>query len=225
MDNLTGQRFGRLVVAAQATGSFNRPHWLCHCDCGGTIVARGDNLKSRRNRSCGCMVHDSNARQGLAGRRFGRWKVLEQGPSSPTRIARWWCRCSCNTKALVNGSDLRRGKSRSCGCLVPEALAKSNRTHNHSKRNAKTPEYTAWLGMKQRCYYTKHRAYAYYGGRGIRVCKRWLHSFEKFLADVGPRPSSRHSLDRYPNQNGNYQPSNVRWATKKQQQNNMRSNR
>lgn len=75
--------------------------------------------------------------------------------------------------------------------------------------------------MKRRCNNPNHRHYKYYGGRGIRVCERWLHSYENFLADVGRKPSPQHSLDRYPDPDGNYQPSNVRWATRKQQSNNF----
>jgi hypothetical protein len=87
-----------------------------------------------------------------------------------------------------------------------------------------TPEYMAWNQMKQRCLNVKHKAYPRYGGRGIKVCEQWM-KFEKFLADVGMRPSKDHSLDRYPDKLGSYEPGNVRWATRLQQQNNMRSNR
>lgn len=79
-------------------------------------------------------------------------------------------------------------------------------------------EYAAWGNMKNRCLYKSYRSYHRYGGRGIRVCDRWRHSFENFLADVGPRPSPQHSLDRYPNNDGNYEPGNVRWATRAEQQ-------
>jgi hypothetical protein len=76
--------------------------------------------------------------------------------------------------------------------------------------------------MKTRCYNSKDARYKWYGARGIRVCDRWLHSFEMFLSDVGLRPSSQHSLDRYPNVQGNYEPDNCRWATRSQQAFNKR---
>lgn len=90
----------------------------------------------------------------------------------------------------------------------------------HSRRY--TPEYVAWEHMKQRCNNKKHPAFHHYGGRGITVCERWANSFENFFDDMGERPSPKHSLDRYPNNDGNYEPSNCRWATDKEQVNNRR---
>lgn len=99
--------------------------------------------------------------------------------------------------------------------------SKSLRRHGHAARNplARSPEYRAWDAMKSRCYNPKARGYAGYGGRGIAVCDRWRYSFENFLADMGERPSPEHSLDRIDN-DGNYEPGNVRWATRSEQQRN-----
>lgn len=88
-----------------------------------------------------------------------------------------------------------------------------------------TPEFHAWQAMIQRCTNPDAQAFHRYGALGVTVCERWLSSFENFIADVGLRPSAGHSIDRYPNKNGNYEPDNVRWATREQQQNNLRSNR
>lgn len=87
----------------------------------------------------------------------------------------------------------------------------------------KTPEYRAWKGMRGRCNNTKDTRYASYGGRGIKVCDRW-DSFKNFYTDMGPKPSPKHSLDRIDN-DGNYEPSNCRWAINKIQVNNTRANR
>jgi hypothetical protein len=99
-----------------------------------------------------------------------------------------------------------------------------NITHGHAVGGHKTPEYRAWAHMLDRCYNPNNKSFHNYGGRGITICEKWCHSFSAFLRDVGPRPSPKHSIDRYPNKNGNYEPNNVRWATQKQQMNNMRLN-
>jgi hypothetical protein len=95
--------------------------------------------------------------------------------------------------------------------------------HGAAKRGAVTSEYRIWKNIMQRCYNPRATAYSYYGGRGIRVCKRW-HDYKNFLADMGPRPSRQHTVDRE-NSNKWYGPKNCRWATKLEQMNNMRSNR
>lgn len=104
-----------------------------------------------------------------------------------------------------------------CGCA--RAIENKRRTKHGL---AGTPEYHAWTAMKSRCNDPNSQAYDRYGGRGIKVCQRWQESFEAFVADVGKRPSADHSLDRYPNNDGNYEPGNVRWATRSQQQSNTR---
>ncbi len=89
-------------------------------------------------------------------------------------------------------------------------------THGHSRGGKTTREFNSWLGMRQRCTDPNHHKWPRYGGRGIKVCARWLSSFEAFLADMGPRPSDR-TLDRYPDRDGDYEPGNCRWATAKEQ--------
>jgi hypothetical protein len=147
----------------------------------------------------------------LTGKVFGRLRVLSFAGRNRWRCALWLCECRCGQRKIVLGANLRkriRGVV-SCGCVL------------HRQRDLSgTPEYATWGGMIQRC---ADAGNPNYGGRGIQVCDRWL-SFEDFLADLGPRPSSRHSIDRLDN-DGDYESGNCRWATRKDQANNKRTNR
>lgn len=132
----------------------------------------------------------------------------------------WDCDCSCGGKAVVTTSHLLNGHTQSCGCLQRERTGISHTKHGMRH----TRIWNAWSNMKNRCENPKNWNYYKYGARGIKVCERW-QSFENFYTDMGDPPSPKHSLDRYPEQNGNYEPGNVRWATAKMQTNNLRSNR
>jgi hypothetical protein len=130
----------------------------------------------------------------------------------------WLCGCECGGEKIVRAGHLLQDKIRSCGCLTRASRSAPNKTHGMSL----TPEYQSWKSMKDRCLNKRNRAFKHYGGRGITVCDRWIKSFEDFYSDMGPRPSPRHSLDRYPDNNGNYEPGNCRWATSAQQRANQR---
>jgi hypothetical protein len=157
------------------------------------------------------------ARRGnLVGQRFGRLVVLRYSHTAVKGGCQrgfWLCHCDCGRECSVNGSRLRRGGTRSCGCIRIR--------HGHTQRGRRTPEWQAWYAMQQRCYQPGATNYHQYGGRGIKVCERWLACFENFLADVGLRPSSKYSLDRIDN-DGHYEPGNCRWATRKDQRANQR---
>lgn len=152
------------------------------------------------------------------GMRFGRLVVIARGPSLKSADSRWACQCDCGGAAVCFSASLRRGDSASCGCLNRERVSAAVATH----RMHGTPTYRSWVAMVNRC---GDLSNARYGGRGIQVCDRWKHSFESFLEDMGVRPSCAHSIDRWPNNDGNYEPSNCRWATDVEQSNNKRSNR
>lgn len=156
----------------------------------------------------------------LTGRRFGRLIVLAYAGKRGASRHFWLCRCDCGKERVVRGSHMIQGRTGSCGCLSRELSIARSTKHSMSY----SAEWGIWSGMKKRCYNESDQAYPNYGGRGIRVYDRWLESFENFLADMGTRPSKRHSLERR-NNNGNYEPSNVYWATRRQQNRNKRNNR
>lgn len=161
----------------------------------------------------------------LVGLKFNRWDVVANAPSDKNNQSMFECRCECGAIRVILGTHLKSGKSRSCGCLKTEELIQRSLRHGYSRVGNISPIYSIWLAMKDRCLNPNCHAYKYYGGRGIKICERWKNSFEDFLEDIGKRPSKNHSLDRYPNNDGDYEPGNVRWATKMQQSGNLRSNR
>lgn len=151
-----------------------------------------------------------------AGQRYGRLVAISK--MSKNGLVFWRCRCDCGTEIEARACHLASGASRSCGCLRDELIAKLTFKHGHHRKSGPSRTYISWRNMHIRCGYPGHPRYRDYGGRGIRVCKRWSgpRGFIHFLADMGERPAGK-TLDRYPNKNGNYTPSNCRWATPSEQ--------
>lgn len=217
--NLIGETFGRWNVIGMAEeDKEGRRKWQCRCVCGVEKSVHERSLREGKSRSCGCIRHDKAI--DLTGQKFGRWTALKRSHVKDGQTL-WLCRCECGKEQSVYLFSLRDGTSKSCGCLKNEVASEFHTRHGSHK----TKEYRAWSQAKSRCKNVKNKAYPNYGGRGIRMCERWLECFENFFEDMGLAPSKKHSLDRFPNnKDGHYESGNCRWATKKEQQNNRRNN-
>lgn|SRR6266436_912231 len=149
--------------------------------------------------------------------------VRQVPPFKGSDNARVEVRCFCGEIFITRASSLRNGHTKSCGCLkkakAAELAALRFRKHGEARRTA---EYKTWAGMIARTTIPSVDSWKYYGGLGVTVCERWRYSYENFLKDMGRRPSVKHSIDRFPNPSGNYEPGNCRWATKREQRLNQR---
>lgn len=152
----------------------------------------------------------------LVGKKFNNLYVLDEVPIRDNKNQRykWLCKCKCGNKTYVYGNKLTTGQVKSCGCLG---------RHGHASDDNKSPEYHSWSGMLNRCNNPNNAFYEYYGGRGIKVCKRWTQ-FVNFFNDMGRKPGSTYSIDRIDNNKG-YSPDNCEWSDKTTQMRNQRLRR
>lgn len=156
----------------------------------------------------------------ITGQRFTRLVVLGRAPKGNNKLARWHCQCDCGKKTISLGTKLRNGSSKSCGCYSHELAANRIRTHGACKDKA----YSIWTAIKGRCFNANHSSYYNYGARGITMCDEWRYSYQAFSDYVGEPPSAKHTIERLDNSRG-YEPGNVKWATRKEQNRNTRVSR
>lgn len=216
---LKNKRYGSLLVIDKSDNKneYRRVSWICKCDCGKIITVEGRKLVYGVTKSCGCIDYGNTK---LIGKKYGKLTVIKDSlKRCKSKNVIWECLCECGKKLFFTQYQLNT-LNKNYGCYDCRPKNKRSMTHNMSK----TSEFHTWKGMLQRCNNQNDKNYHNYGGRGIKVCDRWLNSFENFFSDMGKKPSRKHSVDRYPNNDGNYEPSNCRWATNPEQCRNKRTN-
>ena len=210
-NNIIGKKYNSRTILSFSHNVRGRYYFETLCDCGYKTVSRFDLLVKTKK----CIHCRKENLKSYIGRKFNFWTVVSVGSSYYYRdqwIYQFVCRCKCGNVQPVLLSNLKSGNSKSCGC----------KPYKTKYSNIKDKSlYHTWHGMIDRCYNKENNNYKNYGERGVTVCDRWRNSFENFVTDMGEKPSAKHSIDRRDN-DGNYEPSNCRWATKNEQTSNTR---
>jgi hypothetical protein len=210
-----GHTFSRLTTLRR-TRRDGRAYWFCECRCGRKKLIREDGLQSGAVLSCGCLHRERtsvvSSRPIPTGARFGRLTIVRRAasPTRPGHGQEYQARCVCGRIVRVESQILRAGRKRSCGCLKRDRWKRQLR-HGHGRRLHRSPEYLAFHGAKAACLNPDAQRYPRTGALGIEFL---FASFERFLAQVGMRPSPSHRLTRL-DPDGDYEVGNVQWITRK----------
>lgn len=209
-----GEKRNKLtLVGISSRNKWNHKIGLFSCDCGENKNILLANVKSGDTKSCGCVSRSLSLSVGSTVNKLTLVRIAGK-TANKLLIGLFSCECGGHKEIIMR--DVKRGRTKSCGCLKNVSYAS---THGLSG----TPEHVVWSGIKQRCNNKNSGKYMYYGGRGISICKEWA-DFSVFLKDMGKRPDKTFSIDRI-NNNGNYEPSNCVWKSRISQMNNTRGNR
>lgn len=230
--DLTGDRYGQLTVLREGEPIVkpgqNRKirQWVCVCDCGNETVVRHGNLRGGSIKSCGCQ---QDVRKNFIGHRYGRLTILEEAedirfPSKSVKRV-FVCVCDCGNVLKVRHDAMATGNTNSCGCYKRDQTSLSNTNKKTTHGLNDHPLYSTWSDMNRRCYNEKTKHFHNYGGRGIYVCEEWRHSPTEFVRwateETDWHEGCDLTLDRI-DVNGNYEPSNCRFADKTTQALNRR---
>lgn len=222
--DLIGEQFGLLTVIRRADNDEQgRVCWVCMCDCGNPNprIVRGQNLINGKTISCGCIKRKKEAKN-LVGMKFGMLSVISRAEDNigndGKNVIMWNCVCECGNKTIVDGRSLKKGHTKSCGCLQGEH-------HNDSSHIlGKTRLYRIWTNMKQRCYNPNNSNFKNYGAKGVTICEEWKNSYTKFKEwATNNGYNDTLTVDRI-NVNDNYYPENCRWISLREQENNKSVN-
>lgn len=221
LDIRMGSKYGSWTAVREAPKSMGGKVYrfiLCRCECGTERLIRSGDLAKEKYSACQrCRRIDIDMT-----RKYGSWTPIQQEYRTEGGYSKRYilCRCDCGVERSMSAGELTKRESPMCRrCRTIERST----VHGYAGVGRKTSEYITWMNIKQRCHNPNTRAYQDYGARGITVCDRWMESFENFLADMGPKPSPRHSIERVNNDLG-YSPDNCKWATRAEQNRNTRAN-
>lgn len=239
--DLTGRPVHHWTVIGYRGKTRGCHRWLCKCQCGTEREYTGDQVsKNNLRQHCGCIVAQWNKNHLTVEQLRDASEIIECPPQINNRTGQkngiltivglagrcadrtyWWAHCECGNLHMLEG--YASSITVSCGCQQSEQISASTTTHGLTKTTEDLRVLMRWHSMIARCYKPKTQNYERYGGRGIKVCDRWRESPLNFLADMGHPPTPNYTLERK-NNDGNYEPGNCVWATRKVQQRNTRRN-